>query len=294
MKVVTVLAMALAELTRLLFIPTIPTLPRSDLADNEDPISRSKALLDQFVRDERVYLLHLEQLLESRTIIEKYELLHQDELNFIFKPVSVMMDSQIQFLLGIELILSASHENQSRARLFESWCEGPALPTLETFVKREKINRELLTIHLEASQANEKSLRILSTCRSLLSTPRFRLGKYHEFLNVRGHNRTLQRLEAKDDLAWPWESRSEKALLVSNTIQGAQAKMQTVIRIEEEREILRSVRTRVHEWDGLKLRMVDRVLLYDSFKAEDVQGNYTKGVSQNKPSYSKKPPLLTP
>lgn len=181
--------MVLEKLAHLHIIPTIQTLSEPSNQNKRKALSENNTLLDRFLRDERVYVAQLEQLLESRTAIERYGLLTQRSLQSIFGPISIMMDSQIQFLLEMEVNLCTSHEAQSRARPFASWCQSHAFKASEELARWERTDREFIRAHIETISAHEygrreEYLSILSTCRRLLSMPRLRSYKYSQFLKV--------------------------------------------------------------------------------------------------------------
>lgn len=181
--------MVLEKLAHLHIIPTVQTLSEPSNQNKRKALSENNTLLDRFVRDERVYVAQLEQLLESRTAIERYGLLTQRSLQSIFGPISTMMDSQIQFLLEMEVNLSTSHEAQSRARPFATWCNSLAFQASEDLARWERTDREFIRAHIETISAHEygrreEYLSILSTCRGLLSMPRLRSYKYSQFLKV--------------------------------------------------------------------------------------------------------------
>ena len=183
------LAMVLAELPPHNTMQTLKT-HYSLLRENKKKArvyqNQHSTFVEEFVRDERVYLLQLEQLLESKIAIEKRGMLHNQQLDEIFGPVSIVMDHQIQFLLDMEINLSKPVQEQRWAQPFLVLKYGQTFWAYQTLVVEEKKNKSIIESHILGleDRIEEEYLGTLTACYNLLSMPRVRLDKHHNLLEV--------------------------------------------------------------------------------------------------------------
>lgn len=231
-------------------------------------------IIDELVKTERTYVQHLELLQEFKKLVEERGIVTGDAVHAIFLNLNALLDFQRRFLIRVEQTNAQPESEQNWGRLFVLYKE--AFKVYEPYIANQKKCEETAMAEFEKLKetGGPAELRQMvespTNLTSFLLKPFQRLAKYPLLLKVRnllslGLGKTLivsQELRDKGDLD---EERRDD---ISTGIEAASSVLKRTneaIDLEDRKEALEELKSRVEDWKGHRIEGFGDLLLYGTF-----------------------------
>ncbi|KAH8650456.1 CDC24 calponin-domain-containing protein [Ilyonectria robusta] len=139
--------------------------------------------VDEFLRDERLYLTRLEILLETAEQIISSGTLPVDTVKQMFAPVGPLVDVQRKFLIKAEMLVRKPYLRQTWLSGFQEWSQQSS-GYYAALITAEKESKSTLRTALSSAENHGERRAVLNNALAVLGLPSRQLEKYEAFLLV--------------------------------------------------------------------------------------------------------------
>ncbi|EWZ27919.1 hypothetical protein FOZG_18361 [Fusarium oxysporum Fo47] len=165
--------------------------------------------VDEFLRDERIYLKRLERLLETAEQIRLSDTLPINTFEQVFAPVGPLVDSQRRFLIKAEMLAPKPYLRQLWHSVFQEWSQQSS-GCYAALITAEKESKSAIRAALSSSEnCDGKRRALLGDALAGLGLSYQRLEKYEAFLqelSQHGVHESKDIISANESLQWVKES----------------------------------------------------------------------------------------
>ncbi|KAK2669873.1 hypothetical protein RAB80_014010 [Fusarium oxysporum f. sp. vasinfectum] len=165
--------------------------------------------VDEFLRDERIYLKRLERLLETAEQIRLSDTLPINTFEQVFAPVGPLVGSQRRFLIKAEMLAPKPYLRQLWHSVFQEWSQQSS-GCYAALITAEKESKSAIRAALSSSEnCDGKRRALLGDALASLGLSYQRLEKYEAFLqelSQYGVHESKDIISANESLQWVKES----------------------------------------------------------------------------------------
>ncbi|KAH7176269.1 ras family-domain-containing protein [Dactylonectria macrodidyma] len=205
-KVIRLVRLLLARLAKAGLIQTVLFESTPQISTAEP--SPAGLAVDEFLRDERLYLTRLEILLETSKQIISYGTLPVNTVKQMFAPVGPLVDVQRKFLIKAEMLVRKPYLRQTWLSVFQEWSQQSS-GYYAALITAEKESKSTLRTALSSVENHDERRAVLDDALAVLGLPSQQLEKYEAFLlelSQHGLHESRDIKSAKESLQWVKET----------------------------------------------------------------------------------------
>lgn len=144
----------------------------------------AELIAEEFLMSERAYTNNLKEFLTMKDVIGRLGLLSQREWQSIFELIPTLIDSQIDFLIGVEMNMMKDTDDRTWTKLSDVWSR--LWLAIAAFLSRGEDFKQMLRSSIARHNQNNDGhiIQPLVTSLRFIALPSHHLPKYGQFLEV--------------------------------------------------------------------------------------------------------------